>query len=300
MNTAPRQTVSYISRRFREVGLRPTAKHGQNFLIDLNLLELLADSAQLDSRDVVLEVGTGMGSLTAKLAEKAAAVITVEIDAHLHQLAKEELVDCDNVTMLRLDALKNKNHFDARLLEAVREQLAASPERRLKLVANLPYNIATPVISNLLRLTPPPVLMAATIQKEVAERLVAEPGVKAYSGLSIWVQSLCDVELIRILPPTVFWPRPKVESAIVRVFPRPEKREAVGDLDFYHSFLRGLFSHRRKYLRSNLLSALGPEVGKPQVDRLLAELGLSGERRAEELSWQETLKLSKAAQKMLG
>jgi 16S rRNA (adenine1518-N6/adenine1519-N6)-dimethyltransferase len=290
--TTPRQTVSYLTRRFREVGLRPATKHGQNFLIDLNLLDLLAEAAQLDTRDVVLEVGTGLGSLTARLAERAAAVVTVEIDAHLHQLAREELVDVENVTFLQFDALKNKNHFDPRVLAAVDEQLARSPDRRLKLAANLPYNIATPVLSNLLRIESPPVLMTATIQKEVAERLTAEPGVKAYSALSIWVQSQCDVEMIRILPPTVFWPRPKVESAIVRITPRPEKRAAIPDLDFFHTFVRGLFAHRRKFLRSNLLSAFKDQLDKRQVDEAMANRGLSGERRAEEMTWQEVLALA--------
>jgi 16S rRNA (adenine1518-N6/adenine1519-N6)-dimethyltransferase len=299
VTSAARQTVSYLTRRFREVGFRPATKHGQNFLIDLNLIDLLAETAQVDGRDVVLEVGTGMGSLTGRLAQKAAAVITVEIDAHLHQLAREELVDAENVTFLRFDALKNKNHFDPRLLEVVGRQLAAAPERRLKLAANLPYNIATPVLSNLLRLEPPPVLMTATIQKEVAERLVAAPGVKAYSSLSIWVQSLCDVEVIRILPPGVFWPRPKVESAIVRITPRPEKRAAIPDLDFFHSFVRGLFAHRRKFLRSNLQSAFKDRLDKKQIDEALAARELTGERRAEELRWREVLLLSEEVRKRL-
>jgi 16S rRNA (adenine1518-N6/adenine1519-N6)-dimethyltransferase len=289
-----RQTVSYLTRRFREVGLRPAAKHGQNFLIDLNLLDLLAETAKIDERDVVLEVGTGMGSLTSRLAERAAAVVTVEIDAHLHQLAREELVDVENVTFLHFDALKNKNHFHPRLLETVNERLAEAPGRRLKLVANLPYNIATPVLSNLLRIDSPPVLMAATIQKEVAERLTAEPGVKAYSALSIWVQSLCDVEIVRILPPNVFWPRPKVESAIVRIAPLPEKRAAIADLDFFHTFVRGLFAHRRKFLRSNLLSAFKDQLDKTQIDEILASRGLTGEARAEEMRWPDVLLLCEA------
>ena len=146
----PRQTKTFLLERFREMGIRPATRHGQNFLIDLNLVQLIVDAAELTSDDVVLEVGTGTGSLTAMMAEQAAAVVTVEIDAHLFELASEQLIDLPNVTMLQLDALRNKNNIDDRVMEAVGEQLAAAPGRRFKLVANLPYNIATPVLSNLL------------------------------------------------------------------------------------------------------------------------------------------------------
>src|SRR6185503_16284396 len=146
----PRQTKSFLLERFREMGIRPATRHGQNFLIDLNLVELIVDAADLTADDVVLEVGTGTGSLTALMAKRAAAVVTVEIDGHLFELASEQLIDLPNVTMLRLDALRNKNNFDDRVMNAVGETLTAVSGRRFKLVANLPYNIATPVVSNLL------------------------------------------------------------------------------------------------------------------------------------------------------
>ncbi len=145
-----RQTKTFLLDRFREMGIRPATRHGQNFLIDLNLQRLIVDAAELTADDVVLEIGTGTGSLTAMMADSAAAVVTVEIDAHLFELASEQLIDLPNVTMLQLDALRNKNNFDDRVMEAVGEHLPAAPGRRLKLVANLPYNIATPVLSNLL------------------------------------------------------------------------------------------------------------------------------------------------------
>src|SRR3954470_12049148 len=145
-----RQTKTFLLERFREMGIRPATRHGQNFLIDLNLVQLIVDSAQLTSDDVVLEVGTGTGSLTAMMAAQAAAVVTVEIDAHLFELASEQLIDLSNVTMLKLDALRNKNAIDDRVMDAVGEHLSAATGRRLKLVANLPYNIATPLLSNLL------------------------------------------------------------------------------------------------------------------------------------------------------
>ena len=131
-----RQTKSFLIERFREMGIAPATRHGQNFLIDLNLQRIIVDAAELDRRDVVLEVGTGTGSLTSQFAARAAAVVTVEIDGHLFELASELLLDWDNVTMLRRDALHNKNHFAPELLEAVRERMSEAPGRRLKLVAN--------------------------------------------------------------------------------------------------------------------------------------------------------------------
>ncbi|NLE61210.1 MAG: ribosomal RNA small subunit methyltransferase A, partial [Planctomycetes bacterium] len=202
------QTLSFLVRRFREAGIEPRRKLGQNFLIDLNLRDLAIRTADVKSDDVVLEVGTGTGSFTVLLAEAAAAVVTVELDPQLFALAGEELHALANVHMLHGDALKNKNRINPAVLEAVEEKLHAAPGRRFKLVANLPYNIATPILSNLLALPAPPRTMTVTIQKELADRIVAVPGTKDYGSLAIWVQSQCRAEIVRIMPPSVFWPRP--------------------------------------------------------------------------------------------
>ncbi len=284
MTKANRQTISYLKRRFDEVGLTPNARHGQNFLIDLNLIEILATAAQIGPEDVVLEIGTGMGSLTALLAEDAAAVITVEIDQYLHQMAREELEVFDNVTMLQFDVLKNKNRFNPIVLETVREKLAAGPNRQFKLAANLPYNIATPIVSNLLVADPLPTSMTVTIQKELADRIMAEPSTKDYGSLSVWVQSMCEVELVRVLPPTVFWPRPKVHSAIIHIRIVPEKRARIPDIEYFHSFVRSIFFHRRKFLRSVAISAFQNHLSKPEVDTVLNAMGLGADARTEQLS----------------
>ena len=288
-----RQTISYLNRRFRQVGLEPNKRHGQNFLIDLNLVRMIATTGEISKQDAILEIGTGTGSLTGMMAEQAGFVVTVEIDEHLHQLAKEELEPFDNILMLRQDALRNKNNLSPTVLEPLSELVAAGEGRQFKLVANLPYNVATPIISNLLMLPTPPALIAVTIQKELGDRMMAKPSTKDYSALSIWVQALCDVEMVRILPPGVFWPAPKVDSAIMRIEPRPEKRAAIKDLNFFHQFTRALFFHRRKFLRSVLISAFKDRLSKPQVDEVLATLEYySPTSRAEELSVEQIREMS--------
>lgn len=294
------QTLSFLMRRFEQVGIRPKTKHGQNFLIDLNLLRLLFDTARVDEHDVVLEVGTGTGSLTAMLAGAAAEVISVEVDPQMHQLASEELVDFDNVTLLRIDALKNKNTLQPAVLSAVREKLAAGPGRRFKLVANLPYNIATPIISNLLACDVLPVSMTVTIQKELADRIVARPSTKDYGALSVWMQSQCEVQLVRVMPPSVFWPRPKVNSAIIHVVVRPDWRERIPDLKFFHVFARSMFFHRRKFLRSVIYSAYKDWLQKSDVDEIMAAMGFGETSRAEELDVPTMLRLCEAIRAKVG
>jgi 16S rRNA (adenine1518-N6/adenine1519-N6)-dimethyltransferase len=282
-----RQTVSYLSKRFEEVGLNPNKRHGQNFLVDLNLIQMIARSASIDSNDVVLEVGTGMGSLTGMLAKNAAQVITVEIDAYLYQMASEELEPFDNILMLQQDVLKNKNQFDDNVINAIKEAMAVDPNRTFKLAANLPYNIATPIIANLLRSEVIPAAMSVTIQKELADRITAKPGSKDYGALSVWVQSLCDPELVRVMPPHVFWPRPKVDSAILKIVHRPEKRAKIPDVDFFYAFVRAMFFHRRKFMRSVAVSAFKGQLSKPQVDEVLAAAGLRPDARTEQLTVKE-------------
>ena len=144
------QTLSYLTRRFAEAGVRPKPRHGQNFLIDLNLQRLIVDRAHLDAQDVVLEVGTGT-ALAALMAPLAAAVVTIEIDPQLYQLAQRRTVrPAERGDVFGTDALKNKGNLDPRLIATIESQLAAAPRRRMKLVANLPYSVATPVMANLL------------------------------------------------------------------------------------------------------------------------------------------------------
>jgi 16S rRNA (adenine1518-N6/adenine1519-N6)-dimethyltransferase len=292
--SSARQTLSFLLKRFEETGIRPQAKHGQNFLIDLNLLQVLFEAAEVTHDDIVLEVGTGTGSLTALLAKRAAAVVTVEIDPAMFQLASEELHRFDNVMMLQVDALKNKNHMNPVVMEAVAAQLAEMPGRRLKLVANLPYNVATPIVSNLLREDMTPQTMTVTIQKELGDRITALPGTKDYSALSVWIQSQCRVEILRILPPSVFWPRPKVSSAFLQITLDESLRQRIPDRAFFQDFIRAMFLHRRKFLRSELLTVVKDRLSKPEVDAILARLNLDGSLRAESLDVDTMLALCEA------
>ncbi|HLA84040.1 MAG TPA: 16S rRNA (adenine(1518)-N(6)/adenine(1519)-N(6))-dimethyltransferase RsmA [Thermoguttaceae bacterium] len=294
------RTISFLMKRFRAAGIDPQKRLGQNFLIDLNLHDLLIRTAQLEPRDVVLEVGTGTGSLTVAIARQAAAVVTVELDPTLSSLASEQLHSISNVEMIRGDVLKNKNRLNPAVLESIENHLAAGPDRRFKLVANLPYNIATPILTNLLALDRPPVSMTVTIQKEMAERIVAPPDTKDYGALSIWVQSQCRAEIVRIMPPSVFWPRPKVDSAIIHIELDAARREQIADRAFFHQFVRAMFFHRRKFLRSVLASAVKDRLDKPAVDEILQRLGLPGTARAETLDVSTMLRLAEAVRVQLG
>jgi 16S rRNA (adenine1518-N6/adenine1519-N6)-dimethyltransferase len=288
-----RQTLSFLLRRFKEAGVRPRTQLGQNFLIDMNLQRVLLETAKLGPNDVVLEVGTGTGGLTVLLAQQAGAVVTVEVDRDLFQLASEELFQFQNVVMLQGDVLKTKNRINSEVLDAVYAQLDAAPGRRFKLVANLPYHVATPLMSNLLALDRPPESMTCTIQKEVADRLIAQPGTKDYGSLAIWMQCQCRTEIVRVLPPSVFWPQPKVSSAFVQVVLDGERRRAIPDRASFHEFIRAVFTHRRKLLRGELLSAFG-KLSKPDVDRILSELGFEPTARAEQIAPDAMLRLYEA------
>ena len=286
-NPPPRKTTAFLKRLFEQVGFTIDTRRGQNFLVDLNLLDLLARAAEIRPEDVVLEVGTGTAALTERLSAAAARVVTVEIDPRLAQLARDRLVDRDNVTLVECDALAAKHRFRPEVLAAIDSARAASPTGRFMLVANLPYCIATPVISNLLALPRPFDVAVVTVQREMGERMTAQAGSNSYNALSVWVGAQCRGEIVRILPPTVFWPLPKVDSAIVRLDLQPERRAAVGDLDRFHSFVRDVFCHRRKLLRGVLLrlaGGKGSEAAKAHVAAAYAQLSLGPDTRAEEIS----------------
>ncbi|MDR0522706.1 MAG: 16S rRNA (adenine(1518)-N(6)/adenine(1519)-N(6))-dimethyltransferase RsmA [Planctomycetaceae bacterium] len=297
------QTRTYLMKKFGQMGLHPQTRLGQNFLIDLNLLRLLHESGNITKNDVILEVGTGTGSLTAPMSEKAAAVVTVEVDPIMQNLAKQELFGRDNIRFIKTDILKNKNHLREEVLDLLREELAKPGQdgerRQLKLVANLPYSVATPLISNLLLTDIPPVLMCVTIQKELADRITAKPRSKDWGALSLWLQAQCHTEIVRIMQPTVFWPRPKVESAIVRLTLDEKRRSKIPDLRFYNEFCRAIFFHRRKFLRAELCSAFKNTIPKERIDGIMNEMEFDATARAETLPLKTMQKLCELCRKEL-
>jgi 16S rRNA (adenine1518-N6/adenine1519-N6)-dimethyltransferase len=290
-----RQTQSYLRSLFAERGIAPQRRLGQNFLIDLNIHDVIVKAAEVGPGDVILEVGPGTGALTALMAARGATVVAVDVDPAMAKLTSEAVAGLSNVRVLHRDALAGKHELCAEVLDAVRSGLAAGPDRRFKLVANLPYNIATPLMTNLL-VHPElcPKLMVVTIQRELADRLTARPATAAYGAVSVVVQALAEVAIVRGLPPSVFWPRPKVDSAIVAIRPDAARRARVGDVDGFHQLVRRIFLHRRKYIRHVLAGLRRDDWTKADVDAWLESQGLSGQHRAEAIGAEEFIALAHA------
>jgi len=276
-----------------EAGLRPDRRWGQHFLIDGNLMRLLVAEADLGPADTVLEVGPGVGNLTQLLLERAGRVVAVEVDPSLAALARGRLGEAANLDLHVSDALADKHRVAPAVLEAVRRSREALGGPA-KLVANLPYAAATPLVAELLTAEAPPERLVFTVQEEVAARLVAPPATRAYGPVGVLVQALAEVEVLRRLAPTVFWPVPRVWSAMVRIRPSAARRSRVADLASLRRTVEGLFAHRRKKAPRSLALA-DPAGGSPQewAARLEAA-GLDPEARGETYSVQDILRLANA------
>jgi 16S rRNA (adenine1518-N6/adenine1519-N6)-dimethyltransferase len=284
----PFQTLNEIRQTLQAAGMRPQHKHGQHFLIDRNLMQKLVDSAEIGPDDLVLEVGPGTGSLTNLLAELAAWVISVEIDPRIAEVARRHLAHHDNVTLLVTDALQGKNHLSPRVVEALlaRQRQVAG---RCLLVANLPYNAASPIVADLLLEVPQVKMLCFTVQKEVADRMAAAPRTGDYGPLSVVLQTLARVKRIVRVPPQAFWPAPDVESAIVRIEPDPHLKTAAGDPHQVAAVVHRLFLHRRKTLWQNLKLAYGE-----RADALKEKIAIDWRQRPEELAVGDWVRLATA------
>ena len=289
MSSPPTQTE--IRTLLAEAGLRPDRRLGQHFLVDGNLMRLLVAEADLGPRDTVLEVGAGVGNLTELLLERAGVVVAVELDPALAAVARERLAGAANLDLVRTDALKDKHTLSPAMLERVLAHQAALGGP-MKLVANLPYAAATPLVAELLLAGPVPERLVFTVQEEVAARLAAGPATRDYGPLSVIAQALGGVEILRRLAPTVFWPRPRVWSAMVRLVPSDDRRGRVEDLAIFRRVLDGLFGHRRKRAARSL-SLAWPEAGSAAdwAGRLRAA-GLDPEARGERYSVDEIVRLA--------
>jgi len=250
------QTKQQIQRLLESAGIRPVKRLGQHFLIDLNLMRLLLDSAQIGKDDVVLEVGCGTGSLTQAIAEKAGHCVAVELDENLARIAEEQLANHRNVTVVNTDILDTKNAISKDVTELLQNYREMCPGRFV-LVANLPYNAAASVMMNLVTGPTTAEAMYVTVQKEVAERMAASPGNSDYGKLSILLSATGNVEKIRILKPGVFWPQPQVDSAMIGFVGSEQKASRIGNMKLFGEVVSLFMGHRRKMLKSAIKSAKG-------------------------------------------
>ena len=260
---------------------------GQNFLTDTNILQKIVDTAEIDEKVNVIEIGPGIGALTEFLAERAAQVMAFEIDHRLVPILADTLRDFDNVTVVNEDILK------VDLAQHI--QNFKNPDLPIKVVANLPYYITTPILMHLIESGIPFSEFVVMMQKEVADRISAQPNTKAYGSLSIAVQYYMTAKVAFIVPRTVFVPAPNVDSAILKMVRRPEPAVAVEDEKFFFKVSKASFTHRRKTLWNNLTGYFGKtEEIKDKLTKALDQAGLSPSVRGEALSLEEFASLTDA------
>lgn len=258
-------------------------KFGQNFLIDAHVLEKIISAAGITKDDCVLEIGPGIGTMTQYLAENAGHVVAVEIDRNLIPILKETLADYDNVTVINEDILR----VDIKVL--AEEYNGGKP---IKVVANLPYYITTPIIMGLFESGVPIDNITVMVQKEVADRMKEGPGSKDYGALSLAVQYYAEPEIVANVPPNCFIPRPNVGSAVIRLTRHKEMPVEVKDPALMFKIIRASFNQRRKTLQNGLGNAPELPYTKEQIAAAIAEMGLTPTIRGEALSLAQFAQLS--------
>lgn len=257
-------------------------KFGQNFLIDNNILDKIVEAAEITREDCILEIGPGIGTMTQRLAEEAGEVVAVEIDKNLIPILGETLADYDNVTILNEDILKVDIH-------QIVEEHGGKP---LKVVANLPYYITTPIIMALFESHVPLKSVTLMVQKEVADRMRVGPGTKEYGALSLAVQYYAKPEIITKVPAACFMPRPNVDSTVIRLTRYEKPPVETQDEAWLFAVIRASFNQRRKTLANGLANAGNIGVSRHQVEAVLAEMGMSTTIRGETLTLERFAELS--------
>lgn len=270
----PRNTIEVLQRH----NFTFQKKYGQNFLVDPNVLERVMDAAGVSGEDCVLEIGPGIGTMTQLLAERAGKVVAVEIDRNLIPILEETLSPYSNVTVINEDVLK----LDVE--EAIRVRGEGRP---VKVVANLPYYITTPIIMSLLEGGAPLESITVMVQKEVAERMQAVPGTKDYGALSLAVQYYSRPEVVANVPPNCFIPRPNVGSAVIRLTRYGTPPVQAADPGKLFTVIRASFNQRRKTLANSLGNAPGLSVSRERVAGILEEMGLPAMIRGEALTLEQ-------------
>lgn len=254
-------------------GLRLTKSLGQNFLTDIHIIEKICDAGDLTKDDLVLEIGPGIGAMTLQLARHAGRVVAVEIDRHLIPALTEVLADCPNTSIVHGDILKTDLHA-----------LVQGWNGPLKVISNLPYYITTPIIMHLLESDIPWHTLVFMVQKEVAQRLAAQPGGKDYSALSVAVRCLSEPKLCFTVSRNCFIPKPDVDSAVVRLRKGTNPHVEGIDRALFHQVVRAAFSQRRKTIVNSLGSAGWMPGGKDGLRTVLGEMDIPENERAECLS----------------
>lgn len=253
-------------------------KYGQNFLIDSHVLEKIMDAAEIGKDDCVVEIGPGIGTMTQYLAERAGEVVAVEIDKNLIPILTETLADYKNVSIINEDILK------VDLNRIVEEKNGGRP---VKIVANLPYYITTPIIMGLFENHVPVKSITVMVQKEVADRMQVGPGTKDYGALSLAVQYYAKPEIVAIVPPNCFIPRPNVASAVIRLTCHEKKSVEVKDEKGMFALIRASFNQRRKTLANSLSNAQNLSFTREQVTEALESMQLSPTIRGEALTLEQ-------------
>lgn len=275
----PQVTIEII----KKYGFDFQKKYGQNFLIDGRVLEKIMDAAEISGEDCVLEIGPGIGTMTQYLAERAGKVIAVEIDGNLIPILNETLRECDNVTIINDDILK----LDLEALVGKENQ-----GRPIKVVANLPYYITTPIIMGLFERHVPLDNITVMVQKEVADRMQVGPGTKDYGALSLAVQYYAKPYIVANVPPNCFIPRPNVASAVIRLTRYPEPPVQVNNESLMFRLIRASFNQRRKTLVNGIGNAPEVDFTKEEAAQALEALGFSTTIRGEALTLEEFARLS--------
>lgn len=265
-------------------------KFGQNFLIDTHVLEKIIEASNITKDDFIIEIGPGIGTMTQYLCESAREVCAVEIDKNLIPILGDTLKDYDNVTVLNEDILK----VDIRKLVEEKNQ-----GRPVKVVANLPYYITTPIIMGLFESKVPIDSITIMVQKEVADRMKEGPGSKEYGALSLAVQYYAKPEIVGNVPPNCFMPRPKVGSAVIKLTSHEERPVDVKNEKLMFQIIRASFNQRRKTLANGLKNGLGVPLTKEQITESILKLGVNPSIRGEMLSLEDFARLSNIIEEML-
>lgn len=270
-------------------GIRTKKSFGQNFLTDLNVLKNIVEAADITANDNVIEIGPGIGALTEQLAQAAGEVLALEIDQDLIPVLKEVLSPYDNVKVINQDVLQ------ANLPELIKKEFK-DPSRPIKVVANLPYYITSPILMNLLASPVEWATICVMMQKEVAQRLTAKPGTKQYGALTLAIEYQMQAKIAFDVSRKVFVPSPNVDSAIVVLTPRTNPLPVQPfDKQKLFGFIRGCFAHRRKSLWNNLQSVIGKDPAvKEKMTAVLAQLDISPQIRSEKLTLEQFIELANA------